>query len=200
MSNSSAIDRLEALLPQTQCGDCGYPGCRPYATALVAGAPIDRCLPGGVATLKQLANQLKQDSSPYTAAMRQKAKKPQRAIINEPYCIGCTKCIQACPVDAIIGTTKHTHTILSDECTGCELCIPACPVDCIELKALSAPQYQRAHAYARFKAKQQRHNARVAPIPLKTTLSNQITATVLGKQSYIAQARAKKQWPDHRGS
>ncbi len=130
----SLIEAIDALLPQTQCRLCSYPGCRPYAEAIaVSGEQINRCLPGGVKTLTSLAHLLGLDPQPLIPEMNNKAKPSQRAVIREVECIGCTKCIQACPVDAIIGASKLMHTVIADICTGCELCIAPCPVDCIDL-------------------------------------------------------------------
>jgi electron transport complex protein RnfB len=126
-------ERLDRLLPQTQCGQCGYAGCRPYAEAMAAGeADIDRCPPGGDAGAHALARVLGVPAKDYDRN-RGTHKSPQVAIIVEADCIGCTKCIQACPVDAIVGGAKAMHTVIESFCTGCELCVPACPVDCIEL-------------------------------------------------------------------
>ena len=123
--------RLDALLPQTQCTKCGYGGCRPYAEALAAGdADINQCPPGGEATIVGLAGLLGRAPKPLNPANGE-YRAPQVAIIDEATCIGCTKCIQACPVDAIVGASKHMHTVIASWCTGCELCIPPCPVDCI---------------------------------------------------------------------
>src|SRR3990167_9186718 len=134
MKSIILTEQIDALLPQTQCGLCGYKGCRPYAEALSMGKEtIDRCPPGGVATLQQLAELLNQDAAPYVAAMQQKEKPPVVAKIREEECIGCTKCIQACPVDAILGAAKLMHTVIADECTGCDLCVEPCPVDCIDM-------------------------------------------------------------------
>jgi Na+-translocating ferredoxin:NAD+ oxidoreductase subunit B len=128
------INTLEDLLPQTQCGQCGYSGCRPYAQAIaVDNETINRCIPGGVVTLKKLAAQLGQDPQSYEAEMVSQFKPPVKAQIREAECIGCTKCIQACPVDAILGASKQMHTVIADVCTGCGLCVPPCPVDCIDL-------------------------------------------------------------------
>ena len=128
------IDAIDAVLPQTQCRLCQYQGCRPYAQAIVEqGEQIDRCLPGGTAVLTQLAQLVHQDPQLYWQTMTEKAKPPLVAVIRESECIGCTKCIQACPVDAIIGASKQMHTIIADACTGCELCVEPCPVDCIDL-------------------------------------------------------------------
>ena len=126
-------DRLDRLLPQTQCGQCGYPGCLPYAEAMAAGeADIDRCPPGGDHGARVLAQLLGVAPRPYDRS-RGEHKPGQVALVVEADCIGCTKCIQACPVDAIIGGAKHMHTVIEPLCTGCELCVPACPVDCIVL-------------------------------------------------------------------
>lgn len=128
------VQNIDAILPQTQCGLCDHGGCKPYAKAIVGqGANIDRCPPGGVETLIKLADITKRDATPLIEGMREKEKPPLRAVIREADCIGCTKCIQACPVDAIIGRSKRMHTVIESECTGCELCIVPCPVDCIEL-------------------------------------------------------------------
>jgi Na+-translocating ferredoxin:NAD+ oxidoreductase subunit B len=128
------IERLDRILPQTQCGQCGYAGCRPYAEAMAAGvADVDRCPPGGDAGARALAQVLDVPAKPYDRA-RGLRKPALFAVIVEADCIGCTKCIQACPVDAIIGGAKHMHTVIEPLCTGCELCVPACPVDCIVMQ------------------------------------------------------------------
>ncbi|WP_159016072.1 Rnf electron transport complex subunit RnfB [Cognatiluteimonas profundi] len=127
------VERLDRLLPQTQCGQCGYPGCRPYAAAMATGlAGVDHCPPGGDAGARSLAHVLGLAPSPFDRH-RGTHKPAQVAMVVEADCIGCTKCIQACPVDAIIGAGKHMHTVIEALCTGCELCVPACPVDCIVL-------------------------------------------------------------------
>ena len=125
------IDRGDALLPQTPCGQCRFPGCRPYAEALAKGtAEINQCPPGGAALIQALAAELGVDAKPPDNQFGvHKAKTLARII--EPDCIGCTLCIKACPVDAIIGASQWMHTVIADECTGCELCISPCPVDCI---------------------------------------------------------------------
>lgn len=135
IDRDALIERLDRILPQTQCGQCGYAGCRPYAAAMAAGeADVDRCPPGGDAGARALAKVLGVAAKPYDRN-RGEHKPPLVAVIVEADCIGCTKCIQACPVDAIIGAAKHMHTVIEPLCTGCELCIPACPVDCIVLAA-----------------------------------------------------------------
>ncbi|MDH3916337.1 MAG: electron transport complex subunit RsxB [Chromatiales bacterium] len=127
------VERIDALLPQTQCAQCGFPGCRPYAEAILAeGADINRCPPGGDATIKALADLL--DREPKPLDPERGVEKPRAiAVIDEDVCIGCTLCIQACPVDAILGAGKLMHTVITEECTGCELCLPPCPVDCIDM-------------------------------------------------------------------
>jgi electron transport complex protein RnfB len=125
------VERLDRILPQTQCGQCGFPGCRPYAQAMAAGmADIDRCPPGGDAGARALARLLGLPAKPFDR-MRGTHEPPLVAVIVEADCIGCTKCIEACPVDAIIGGAKHMHTVIEPLCTGCGLCVPVCPVDCI---------------------------------------------------------------------
>ena len=129
------VERLDRILPQTQCGQCGYDGCRPYAEAMALGdAGIDHCPPGGDAGARALAHVLEVPPRPYDRS-RGENKPLLVARIVEADCIGCTKCIQACPVDAIIGASKLMHVVLPPLCTGCELCVPACPVDCIAMDA-----------------------------------------------------------------
>lgn len=130
------VARIDAILPQTQCGQCGYPGCKPYATAIAAGeADINQCPPGGDAGAHALADLMGVEYKPLNAANG--IEKPKAvAFIDEAICIGCTLCIQACPVDAILGAAKHMHTIIADECTGCELCVAPCPVDCISMEPI----------------------------------------------------------------
>ena len=131
------VERINRILPQTQCAQCGYPGCRPYAEAIAAGlADINQCPPGGEAGIRALADLLGREPVPLNPEFGEQ-KVPAIALIDEEICIGCTLCIQACPVDAILGSAKLMHTVIADECTGCELCIPPCPVDCISLVAPS---------------------------------------------------------------
>jgi electron transport complex protein RnfB len=140
-------DRIDALLPQTQCEQCGYHGCRPYAEAIARGeAPINQCPPGGAAGIAKLAALLDQPVLPLNPDHG--IEKPRMlARIVEADCIGCTKCIQACPVDAIVGAAKLMHTVIADDCTGCELCVAACPVDCIVLEPMPLAQAgDAAHA------------------------------------------------------
>ena len=126
------VDKVNELLPQTQCAQCGYPGCRPYAEAIVNDdAPINLCPPGGEATMKRLADLLGREVVPL-AEMTTSVN--ALAVIEESLCIGCTHCREVCPVDAIVGAHQLMHTVIENECTGCELCVPRCPVDCIEMR------------------------------------------------------------------
>jgi electron transport complex protein RnfB len=130
---SELADRIDALLPQTQCTKCGYPACRPYAEAIASGeADINRCPPGGDAGVRKLAALLGRRTKPLDPACG--VEQPRRvAVIDEALCIGCTLCIQACPVDAIVGAARLMHTVVTGLCTGCDLCVPPCPVDCIDM-------------------------------------------------------------------
>ena len=131
--DNALVERVNAILPQTQCGQCGYPGCRPYATAIAeAGEKINKCPPGGAAGIAKLAELLGVEPEPLDAehGVEDVARV---AYIREDECIGCTKCIQACPVDAILGAAQLMHTVIADECTGCDLCVEPCPVDCIDM-------------------------------------------------------------------
>ncbi|MGE7959128.1 electron transport complex subunit RsxB [Pseudomonas sp. NPDC089530] len=169
----SLIQRIDALLPQTQCGKCGHSGCKPYAEGIASGEAINKCPPGGDETIAGLARLL---NVPVLELDISRGLAPaQVAFIREAECIGCTKCIQACPVDAIVGAAKQMHTVLIDECTGCDLCVAPCPVDCIEMHPLpgsilpivgglaTSPEEQRARATKRDHARQrfERRNARL---------------------------------------
>lgn len=125
------VEKIDAILPQSQCGQCGYPGCKPYAEAIANGDVITKCIPGGQPTVVKIAELLGVDVP--ATDFEESAPAVMVAFIDEEMCIGCTKCIQACPVDAIIGTNKAMHTIIPDLCTGCELCVAPCPTDCISM-------------------------------------------------------------------
>lgn len=128
------VDQIDAILPQTQCGQCGHPGCRPYAEAIAnEGEAINHCPPGGEDTIQALADLLGVDFIPLDEEHGSEKELPMLAYIREDECIGCTKCIQACPVDAILGAAKKMHTVIISECTGCDLCVAPCPVDCIDM-------------------------------------------------------------------
>ena len=133
VDSDPVVDQIDALLPQTQCGQCTYAGCRPYAEAMAAGeADINQCPPGGEATIQALADLLGLDPKPLNPEHGEHSEKTV-VVIDEQVCIGCTLCIQACPVDAIVGAAKLMHTVIESECTGCDLCLPPCPVDCIDI-------------------------------------------------------------------
>jgi Na+-translocating ferredoxin:NAD+ oxidoreductase subunit B len=160
-------ERLDAILPQTQCTRCGYAGCRPYAEALASGsAPPDRCPPGGTPVAEALAAALGVPAMPIDPSVGAEGP-PRVAVIDETVCIGCAKCLPACPVDAIVGARKRLHTVVAADCSGCELCLPPCPVDCITLVTLDAPpldgtvlMQRAAHYRSRFEAHGRRENAR----------------------------------------
>jgi len=185
------IDQLEDLLPQTQCGLCEYTGCRPYAAAIVTdGEAIDRCLPGGVRTLERLATATGQGHEHLIEGMKKKEKPAMLAVIREEECIGCTKCIQACPVDAIIGASKQMHTIIVDACNGCELCLPPCPVDCIDLLELPAraPEQQDVLAKQSKTRFEQREN-RLSRNKMEKTQSHQAAKLQQSQQKQTLAAR-----------
>ena len=127
------VEQIDELLPQTQCGQCGFPGCRPYAESIANGDAINKCPPGGQATINALANLLGMPAPELDEEHGQESEVKTVAYIREDECIGCTKCIQACPVDAILGAAKLMHTVIAAECTGCDLCVEPCPVDCIDM-------------------------------------------------------------------
>lgn len=127
------VDQLDNLLPQTQCGQCSYPGCRPYAEAIANGDAINKCPPGGQTTINAIADLLDVEAPSLDEEHGEESEVKTVAYIREDECIGCTKCIQACPMDAILGAAKQMHTVIADECTGCDLCVEPCPVDCIDM-------------------------------------------------------------------
>lgn len=195
----ATVKEVDALLPQTQCGECDYPGCMPYAEALVQGiAPINKCPPGGVATVKALGALLHIDATPYLQDALGNTRQPSVAVIREAECIGCTKCIKACPVDAIIGSGKLMHAVIAHECTGCGLCVAPCPVDCIEMVTLDEPHYDQDVARNRFNAKKTRllrdEHEQQQLYREKRQLAMQSenqTQDMKAKQDYIQQAMAR---------
>ena len=156
------VEAIDALLPQTQCTQCGFAGCLPYAEAVAAGgADINRCPPGGDEGIRALSALTGRAYSPLDPACG--AHKPRLlAVIDEAACIGCTICIQKCPVDAILGAAKRMHTVIADECTGCELCVAPCPVDCIALVPAPATHPARATPTLAARDARRRHQARLA--------------------------------------
>lgn len=165
---NNQLETLNALLPQTQCRDCGYQGCKPYARAMLnEGESIDRCKPGGVLVLERLANFFSLDPNIYVNKVLSDFKPAQDARIDKEACIGCVKCIRACPIDAVVGVAKHMHEVITDLCSGCGLCVPVCPVDCITLensRKLSekemdkrAQQYQQAYEARNKRLEQSAH-------------------------------------------
>ena len=164
MSTKITVTQIDALLPQTQCTECGFSGCKPYAEALVAGSTtIDRCPPGGVETLVALSRALNVDATPYLAEAEEKYRAPSVAVIDESLCIGCVKCIKACPVDAIVGAAKLMHTVVSDWCTGCGLCVAPCPMDCIRMEPLPERSLsENVRLATQWRAQHEAHLARLA--------------------------------------
>ncbi|MDR3415403.1 MAG: RnfABCDGE type electron transport complex subunit B [Nevskia sp.] len=197
---STLAERIDDLLPQTQCTRCGYPGCRPYAEAVAAGAAdINQCPPGGAATVAALADLVGVPPKPLNPAYGTEAENPTVAVIDEQRCIGCFKCVLACPVDAIIGAAKRMHTVIAAECSGCELCLPPCPVDCIAMvpRPASLPAtgtqrelWRRRHTMRqarRSREEQARKDARRQRAP---SLQEQARGIDIG--AAVARARARR--------
>ncbi|MBY0377553.1 MAG: RnfABCDGE type electron transport complex subunit B [Gammaproteobacteria bacterium] len=181
-------EEIDALLPQTQCQECGYGACLPYAEAIARGEiDIARCAPGGLETLEALAKLMNVDATPYRETVLAHYRAPSVAVIDEALCIGCLKCIKACPVDAIVGSAKMMHTVLPDQCTGCELCLLPCPTDCISMMARSdahkplAPDMARQRYVAKNKRAQKENTAK----------PNKISASIAAQQDYIEAARLR---------
>lgn len=201
MQASSLIERIDAALPQTQCTKCGYDGCLPYARALATeGEAINRCPPGGPEGIRLLAEILDTPELPLDPECGEHV--PLRiAVIDEAHCIGCTLCIQACPVDAIVGANKLMHTVLADRCTGCDLCVAPCPVDCIDMIP-ATHEWTPDHA-ARARERHQRRQQRLSgqhhessALAARTLANKAPIATGMGgdsalKQKIIADALAK---------
>jgi electron transport complex protein RnfB len=208
---ASLAQRIDALLPQTQCTRCGYPDCRSYADAIAAGdAPLNQCPPGGAEGIRQLARLLGQPELPLNPEFGDEG--PRRVVyIEEATCIGCTLCIQACPVDAIVGAPKRMHAVIEADCTGCELCLPVCPMDCIALEDASAgatgwaawSPAQADAARARYAGRQarlaraardedERLSAQAAPPPAAdTAIADAAPSTDDPKRAAIAAALAR---------
>jgi electron transport complex protein RnfB len=191
---STLADRIDALLPQTQCTRCGYPACRPYAEAIARGeADINHCPPGGAAGIAALAGLLGRAAIPLNPANG--VEKPREvALIVEEICIGCTKCILACPVDAIVGAAKMMHTVIVEECTGCELCIAPCPVDCIVMvPSADAAVDHAAHYRSRYEARLTRLAREEAERAAElATRKARVDVGADAVRAAIARARAKK--------
>lgn len=204
--STKLINQIDAILPQTQCTQCGYRGCRPYAEAISTGTPHNQCPTGGDRVIRELAALLQRDI--LTLNPQNGTHQPKRiAHIRENECIGCTKCIQACPVDAIVGSGKKMHTVLTDECTGCDLCVTPCPVDCIDMLVAPdaqepelMPDAQRIAQSSHYRERHQQRQQRLERLKLeeaqkhqhnKKPLQTQATDMRRAKQDYIAAAMAR---------
>jgi electron transport complex protein RnfB len=202
---SNLAERIDALLPQTQCTKCGYPACRPYAEAIARGeADINQCPPGGDAAIRELAALLGREAKPLNP--RNGVEQPRRvALIDEARCIGCTLCIQACPVDAIVGASKLMHTVVTELCSGCDLCLAPCPVDCIAMLPATGADAtwdrDRAEAarerFERRRLRQERegreHAERLARRALKAKEDPDAEKKRASIQAAIKRARARRQ-------
>ena len=188
----SVADRIDALLPQTQCTKCGYEGCRPYAEAIASGeAEINQCPPGGAAGIDALAQLLSRAPMPLNP-MNGFERPLTVAVIDESRCIGCTLCIPACPVDAIVGSAKRMHTVIASQCTGCDLCLPPCPMDCISMVPVVPPRVwtatDRLAARERHDARRERLERTTAPRPPSTTRDQRASAVAAA----IARAQQRR--------
>ena len=196
-------EQIDALLPQTQCRQCGFAGCRPYAQAIAAGqTDINQCPPGGEAVIEALAALLGRAPKPLNPK-HGVHKSRQVAVIDEQACIGCTLCIQACPVDAILGAAKQLHTVIAQECTGCELCLPPCPIDCITLQPAYPPEWDKQRAdrarrrhvacLARLERDRQEKEVRLhGKTAAKVTLAPSQDELKQAIQAAVARVKAKK--------
>ncbi len=187
-----SVETIDACLPQTQCQQCGYKGCLPYAVAIQTGeAKIDQCAPGGLKTLERLSQLLQIDAAPYREHVQSRMQLPHTVKIDEQACIGCTKCLQACPVDAIVGASKQMHTIIQDDCTGCELCIEPCPVDCISIVPSIPKDPASETTFQQLsKLRYQQRQKRLQQLKTRHTQTHQ-EAKKQSHQDYIAAARAR---------
>ena len=195
-----SIEEIDNCLPQTQCTKCGYKDCYDYAKAITNGEKHNRCPPGGIEGIKRLSNLLHRSELPLDDSYGTEQPK-KLAIINEDLCIGCMKCILACPVDAIVGAKKLMHTVIADECTGCDLCVEPCPMDCIDMIGLidrkqpkqmsqQAVDAQRSHY-------QQRHKQKLTRLKTKEETAHKthqqniaLAKQNIDKKAYIQQALA----------
>jgi len=194
--NDQLAAQIDALLPQTQCRQCGYAGCRPYAEAIARdAADINQCPPGGEQGVRDIAALLRREPKALDLKFGV-TKSPAVAVIDEAWCIGCTLCIQACPVDAIAGAAKVMHTVIAQECTGCELCIAPCPVDCIAMIPVARAQDREsrtafaAHARQRFLTREARHAAMRTARPRIQNVVEE-SAGVRRKSTAVAKALAR---------
>lgn len=198
------IEQIDAVLPQIHCGKCGFDGCRPYAMAIVEGrADIDQCPPGSDAVIVKLATILNVMPKPLNTAYGHPTS-PAVAIIDETQCIGCTFCLRACPVDAIVGAAKHMHTVLTDICTGCERCIAPCPMDCISMEPVPAPATPEIrlqsvdHARERYRirsirlARDQRSSIKEPEQEIQITNTSAVTQQTANRKQAIIQAAIER--------
>lgn len=207
----SLVDQIDALLPQTQCTRCGYQDCRAYARAVAGGeCEINRCPPGGASTIERLAALLGRRPLPLDPDCGR--EEPRRvAVVDESWCIGCRLCVEACPVDAIVGAPKRMHTVIEAECTGCELCLAPCPVDCIRMvRAQSGPGSAEHWLESRARAARQRYEFRKRRLEnearQRSRRRDRRRAPPLSRRkadidAAIARVRNRRAgvWPDHSG-
>jgi electron transport complex protein RnfB len=190
IDSKTLADRIEDLLPQTQCTKCGYPACRPYAEAVANGeANYNQCPPGGAEGIARLAALLGKPVIPLNSANGVERPRPL-AVIDEQVCIGCTLCMQACPVDAIVGAPKQMHTVIAELCTGCDLCVPPCPVDCIAMPSVTGEATGwDAWSQDQADAARERHNRREARLAREREAAEARAAARRAVSNTPAQAR-----------
>lgn len=186
---NTLADQINRLLPQTQCTKCGYAGCKPYAEAIAAGAAeINQCPPGGELGIQHLAALLSKAALPLNPANGVAQTHRLTAVIDEAVCIGCTLCIQACPVDAIVGANQLMHTVVSSACTGCDLCLPPCPVDCITIESL--PETLPDWTQRRLESDALRARFEARELRLQLDVAEKAKARELKKAAMIARAKS----------